>query len=455
MERPPPALATLVERLGADKVVSDAEVLAGLSRDHAPWVPSGAPLAAVRARRREDVVETLRWAHLERIAVVPRGAGTGLSGGANALDGSVVLDTSGMDQILEVDTVDRIAVVEPGVLNGDLKRRVAAEGLWYPPDPSSFEISTIGGNVATNAGGLCCVRYGVTRDYVAALEVVLADGEILRTGTRTRKGVAGYDLVGLFTGSEGTLGVITEVAVRLLPVPPPSRTVVAAFSDVVDAGRTVGALVGSELELSLLELMDGPTLRAVDDATSMGFDPGWEAMLLLEVPNTTPQGIVDIVLSGGNPQAVFVAEDEVESDMFLQARRMALPALERLGQCILDDVCVPISRIAAMLSDVQAIAEEHDIRIATFGHAGDGNLHPTLITTQASSDTRVRSAFESIVSAALHHGGTITGEHGVGTLKLHRLHEEIGDVALSVHRALKLALDPLGLLNPGTAVPRT
>jgi glycolate oxidase len=395
---------------------------------------------------------------------VPQGARTGLTGGANATDGCIVLSTTAMDQILGVDPVNRIAVVQPGVVNAAVTRAVRQHGLRYPPDPGSFLTSTIGGNVATNAGGMCCVKYGVTGEYVLGLEVVLASGEILRCGRRTRKGVAGYDLTRLFVGSEGTLGVITEITLALRPAAAGPLSVAALFDTVPAAGVAVEAIGRTGAGPSLLELLDAVHLRAIEAYRRMGLPTTAAALLLAAVDSNAPdelEAIAEACRASGAVE-VHAATDATEAEALLAARRLAHPSMEALaerlypdgGALIIDDVAVPVSRLADLLAGVTQVAEEQDIVIGVVGHAGDGNVHPNIVVdrTDPSSLERGRAAFDAIMELGLALGGTVTGEHGVGTLKREWLMKELGPVGLRVHRAVKQAFDPLGILNPGKVI---
>ena len=446
------ALGRVLRDLPAGIVTTDPDLLATFARDESHLTPSTRPAAVLTPRSTSEVVACLEAAIELGRPVVPRGAGSGLSGGANSSSGALVMSTRRMSSILSIDPVERVAVVQPGVVTADLRRAVAEHGLFYPPDPGSVEFCTIGGNVSTNAGGMCCVKYGVTGDYVLGLEAVLGDGRVMRTGRRTVKGVAGYDLTHLLVGSEGTLGVITEITLRLLPAPTPPSTLVATFAALEDAGATVAGLVSAGLDLSMLEIMDRTTIDAIDAMTGMGISA--EAMLLVQSDHPTPGSVLDQVRDiCDKNQAVDVAEttDPEEGRMLLEARRQALPALERLGDWLLDDVCVPRSRIVDLVQHVQKVADELDLTIGVFGHAGDGNMHPTIIfdRADASSLSAARAAFDQITELALDLGGTITGEHGVGRLKSTWLTREIDRTALAAHHAIKDALDPHGVLNPG------
>lgn len=443
-------LAGLREVLPAGAVVTDPDVLAAHVRDHTDLCDAGTPLALARPRDTAQVAAVMRFAHAHGVPVVPQGSRTGLAGGANAVDGCVLLSLTSMNQILELDPVNRLAVVQPGVINAEVTRAAKEHGLRYVPDPGSWEMSTIGGNVATDAGGMCCVKYGVTTEYVLALEVVLADGRIMRCGRRTAKGVAGYDLVGLFTGSEGTLGVITEVTLKLSPIPKGVLTLVAAFPSTTAAGAAVTAITAAGLAPSWLELLDNVHLRAIENLAPQGLPVEAAALLLAGSESGELDDIAAICESSGATE-VFAATDETEADMLMTSRRLALTAMEKLGAVIVDDIAVPRSRLAEALDGIAAIATEHDVLIGVVAHAGDGNLHPNIIVDRAdpASVERGRAAFDAIMEMCLEMGGTSTGEHGIGMLKREWLEREVDDVNLSVQRALKAALDPTGILNPG------
>ncbi|MCE3551611.1 FAD-binding protein [Pseudonocardia sp. RS11V-5] len=433
--------------------------MASLAHDDAEWAPVGTPLAVVRATTPEEVQAVVAACYRHRVPVVARGAGTGLSGGANAVDGCIVLALDRMDRVLEIDPLERLAVVQPGVVNDDLRAAVAKEGLWYPPDPASAPWSTIGGNVATNAGGLCCVKYGVTRDYVLGLQMVTGTGELVRLGRRTAKGVAGYDLAGLVVGSEGTLGIVTEVTVRLRPLPPPAITVAGYFSSIVDAGRAVAASAAAGLTPAALELVDKHCLAAVDAWKNMGLSVEADVVLLARFDEPGAAGeaaaerMVECFDASGASFAVR-STDEEEAEALFAARRLAYPALERLGPVLTEDVCVPKAQVPEMLARIERTAQRHAITIANIAHAGDGNLHPLLITDHGDEAARRRAqaAFDDIVADALALGGTVTGEHGVGLLKMQGLAAELSPAVLDLHRSVKQALDPRGILNPGKVV---
>jgi glycolate oxidase len=443
-------LKALETTLPSGALITDTDVVDAYRRDRAMTVRPGVPLALVRATSTADVQATLRVAHEHRIPVVPRGAGTGLSGGSSAIDGAITLSTERMRRI-EIDAQAMVAVVQPGLLNAEVKAAAREHDLWYPPDPSSFEICSIGGNLATNAGGLCCVKYGVTTDYVLGLEVVLADGRALRLGGRTIKDVAGYDLKRLFVGSEGTLGVITEATLRLRPLPTPATTIVGTFDDVVSAGRAVAA-VATALRPAALELMDAAAVAAVEAVRPMGLDPGIGALLLAQVDGGAHEATaVRIAFEGASASYVAVSDDPDEAELLMGARRMAIPCVERLGTVLIEDISVPIPRIPELVAAVEAISSRHATAIPVIGHAGDGNLHPlvTFDASDAGAAARAEAAFDEIMWAALDLGGTVTGEHGVGTLKARHLTRQLGPDVLELTRAVKAAIDPRGILNPG------
>ena len=433
--------------------------MAGYCRDQSRLTGSGLPLAVLAPATTAEVSACLRWASSHRVPVVPRGLGSGLSGGANAVSGGVVLSLHRMNRIKDVDAREHLAVVEPGVITAQLRSAVSAVGLFYPPDPGSVEFCSIGGNVATNAGGMCCVKYGVTGDFVEALEVVLADGQTLRTGGRTVKGVAGLDLTSLFVGSEGTLGVVTEVTLRLRTLPSgPLQTLAATFRDLGAAGRVVTAIVAEGLRPSLLEILDRTTIQAVNQLVPMGLEDS-AALLLVQIDDADDSILtrIEALCAAAEATDLIRSESPQEADMLLEARRLALPALEQLGDWLLDDVCVPCHRIADLLDSIEQVSDDTGLRIGVFGHAGDGNLHPTIIydASEPEQCNRAAAAFDRITAAALDLGGTITGEHGVGRLKLEWLQRELDPVAFSLQGAIKHALDPAGILNPASSVGRS
>jgi glycolate oxidase len=445
----------LLAGLPPDAVLTDPDVTASYAHDMARFCPAGTPAAVVLPRTVEQVRHVMRTATALRVPVVPQGARTGLSGGANACDGCIVLSLTKMDRILEIDPVDRIAVVEPGVVNATLSRAVAEHGLSYPPDPSSWETCTIGGNIGTASGGLCCVKYGVTAEYVLGLDVVLADGRLMSTGRRTAKGVAGYDLTRLFVGSEGSLGIVVGATLALRPQPPGQLVLAAEFASGAAACDAVCRIMADGHVPSLLELMDRTTVKAINDLAHMGLPEGTEALLLAGFDTADPAA--DLAALGALCEAagatqVVPADDAAESELLLQARRLSLTALDAVkGTTMIDDVCVPRSRLGELLDGVERIAGEHGLTIGVVAHAGDGNTHPTVCFDAADPEEcrRARASFDEIMALGLELGGTITGEHGVGVLKKEWLAREIGPVGVEMQRQIKQVFDPLGILNPG------
>lgn len=452
-------VSELRSRVGADAVTIDPDVLSAVSTDRATFCPAGTPAGLVRARSTADVAATMRWAHEHGVPVVPQGARSGLSGAANAVDDCVLLSLEKMDDIVEIDAEEQVAVAQPGVVNGDLAAAAARHGLYYPPDPGSKSLSTIGGNVATNAGGMCCVKYGVTGDFVRGLEVVLSDGRVTRTGRRTAKGVAGYDLTQLIVGSEGTLGVVTEVTLALRPAAAQPLTAVAFFPTLQAACRTVTGFLATGHRPSVLEFMDRSTVQAVQQVADLGFPEEMAAMLLVQSDRgeQAPDELAefDRVARKHAASEVIVADDPAEGEMLMRARRLVGDAHELLGSLLIDDVCVPRKHLVDLVDGLHAIAAEQDVRVLCAGHAGDGNMHPVVAFDAADEDetARAQHAFDAIMQLGLRLGGTITGEHGVGRLKRHWLAEELDEAGLDVQRSIKRAFDPRGTLNPSRVLP--
>ncbi|WP_394553481.1 FAD-binding oxidoreductase [Agromyces sp. MMS24-JH15] len=455
------AVRELERLLAPGRVSAVASVLAEYAHDDAEWADYADPVAVVFAESVDDVVAVVRFAGASGLAVVPRGAGTGLSGGANATSGSIVLSLERMTRILEVNRDERYVRAEPGVINDVLREAVAAHGLWYPPDPASYKISTIGGNAATNAGGICCVKYGVTRDYVLGMTVVLADGSVVELGRRTAKGVTGYDLTALMVGSEGTLGLIVELTLKLLPLGGrEERAVVGSFGSLAAAGDAVAAISAAGIVPSALELIDRTCIEAVEAWQHLGLPQGADTLLLAKVDDVGARGEELAASVASHMQAagalgVERAAEPDEVDRLFLARRLAYPSLERLGPVLTEDVCVPRAAVPEMLARIQATAAAHDVVIANIAHAGDGNLHPLIIAPEGddAAKARANAAFDRIVDDCRALGGTVTGEHGVGLLKLPGARAELGDRVIRMHRAIKDALDPAGILNPGKAFP--
>lgn len=451
------ALAELVDALPEGVVVTDPVRAEKYRWDRSQDPGAGTPVAVVRAEDAAQVQATVRWAARHGVPVVPRGAGTGLSGGASAVDGGIVLSLERMTAI-RIDPDTQVAVVEPGALNAAVKAAAAEHGLWYPPDPSSYEICSIGGNVATNAGGLCCVKYGVTTDYVLGLDVVLADGTLVTLGGSRIKDVAGLSLLKLFVGSEGTLGIVTRAVMRLVPAQVVGATLVAAFPTMTAAAEAVVAIRRS-LRPSMLELMDQPSIRAVEDHRAMGLDTSAGALLVAQsdAPGsacTAEVAAMQAACEAAGAGDVFVTDDAEEGELFVRARRMVIPAVEELGELMLEDVGVPVPRLPELVAAVAGIAERHDLLIPVVAHAGDGNTHPLVVVPRGDDAAKVRAleAFEEIMRVAISLDGTITGEHGVGRTKKSALPEQLGDDVMALTRRVKDALDPAGILNPGAVL---
>jgi glycolate oxidase len=438
------------------RVLTDESDRESYRRDETAHFEPGLPLAVALPSTTEEVATIMRVASEHRVPVVPRGAGSGLSGGSAGVDGALTVALTRMNGILEVDHDNLVAIVQPGVINADLKATVAKDGLFYAPDPASYEFCSIGGNIGTNAGGLCCVKYGVTRDAVLGLEVVLADGRVIRTGGRTIKDVAGYSLTHLFVGSQGTLGIVTEATLRLRPAPPPRQTMLAFFPTVESAGDAVARMTRAGVEPCTLELMDRVTIAAVDDWHALGLDRSAAALLMVESDRPgeaagAELAAADACCTEAGAASVIRATTPMEADGLRQVRRLAFRAMERLGVARMEDVGVPRARLPELLAAIERVAAAHDVRCGTFGHAGDGNLHPTFVWDRGDleAEARAHTACEELYRVAIALGGTLTGEHGIGAARRDFLHEQVGTDAVDVMRAIKSALDPLGILNPG------
>lgn len=447
-------VAELIAELPDGTVLTDRDLMASYRQDWARDPNAGWPIAVVRATCTADVQATMRWAAAGQVPVVPRGAGSGLSGGATAVDGGIVLTLERM-RAITIDPVSRVAVTEPGLLNVEVKKAAAEHGLWYPPDPSSFEICSIGGNAATNSGGLCCVKYGVTSDYVLGMQVVLADGTAVRLGGPRLKDVAGLSLTKLFVGSEGVLGVITELTLRLVPAQARAATLVATFGSIEAAADAVLAIT-SALRPSMLELMDRTSINAVEDFLKMGLDRSAEALLVArsDAPGAAAAdeiAIMEAACSANGASELLCTDDAAEGDAFVAARRAAFPALEQLGSLLLEDVGVALPNLPVLVRGIEQIANKFQITIAVVAHAGDGNTHPLIVYDASDPDStaRANSAFGAVMDLALELGGTITGEHGVGRLKKEWLPTYLGPDVMALTRRIKDALDPDGILNPG------
>jgi glycolate oxidase len=442
--------------IGDDQVLDSAEDLSVYAYDGTATLRV-APACVLLPETAQQVAAIMTVAHSQRLPVITRGSGTGLAGGAVPVEGGIVLCLVRMDRIIEVDEANLAMVVEPGVITQRVADAAAAAGLFYPPDPGSIKISTIGGNVANNSGGLRGLKYGVTRDYVMALQVVLADGQILNTGTKCVKDVAGFTLKDLFIGSEGTLGVITSINLKLIPPPAAKQTMIAHFESMTDAARTVSEIIRHKIIPCTLEFLDRVTIGCVEEYVAIGLPLDVEALLLIEVdghPAEVAEQAAEIERLAGEHGAREVrrAHSEEEATRLASARRTAFSALARLAPTVvLEDVTVPRSELARMVSHIAQVSERYGVKIGTFGHMGDGNLHPTFLTDErdAREMGRVEQAMREVFEFAVELGGTITGEHGVGLAKKPFLPAAIGPVAMDITRRLKADFDPEGILNPG------
>jgi glycolate oxidase len=451
----------MTDELGRDSVLVSAEDLAVYGYDGT--FAEGTPQVVVLPRTTEQVSQVVRLAAEARLPVIARGMGSGLAAGSVPIpDGGIVVCLTRMNRILELDILNATVRCEAGVVTSDLQAEVEKHGLFYPPDPSSNRHSTIGGNVACNAGGPRCLKYGVTGDYVLGLTVVLADGRILRTGGKPIKDVTGYDLKGLFTGSEGTLGLITEALLRLIARPRFTRTALAEFLSLEDASRAVNAILTAGILPSCLELMDQTAVACVEQAMHLGLATDLEAMILIETDGADDRAVLREIQEAARiarehgARSVAVAADEADRQALWRARRAVSPALARKAPNKLgEDITVPRSAIPEIIRRLRHISAQHGLPIVIFGHAGDGNLHPNILFDRRDPAQRARAEAMAaeIFDASLSLGGTLSGEHGIGVLKRPYLERALGPLSLEVQRSIKQALDPLGILNPGKMLP--
>ena len=456
MSLPQQTLSDLRRLLGAENVLTQKEDLIPYSFDGTAALQQ-MPGCVVFAKSAEQVAGVLKLAEQNRTAVVTRGSGTGLSGGSLPSPDCIVLCLAKMDRILELDRANLTLLAEAGATTQAIADAASAAGLFYPPDPGSMKISTIGGNVAENSGGLRGLKYGITRSYVMGLEVVLPSGEALWTGNKCVKDVAGYSLRDLFIGSEGTLGVITKVLLKLIPKPAAKKTLVATFARMDQAAQTVSDIIAAQIIPCTLEFLDRTTIHCVEDFAKVGLPLDCEALLLMETdghpgPVADEAARMESIARKNGAMEMRVAKDDAEAAKLATARRSAFSALARVSPTtILEDATVPRSELAKMIRFVAAVADKYKLRIGTFGHMGDGNLHPTFLTDERNKDEmhRVEEAFKEIFTEAIRLGGTITGEHGVGVAKKSFLPKFAGDAQMRVMRELRRALDPNGVLNPG------
>lgn len=426
------------------------------SVDRSGYMPATFADGVIFAQDIDDVVLAMKLAHEHGATIVPRGAGTGLAAGSSAQAGQIVLDLSRMDKILQIDPVEATAVVQPGVINAAVNQAAGEHGLFYAPDPASTAICSIGGNIATNAGGMWCAKYGVTRESVLSLLVVLPDGQLLRTGRRTIKGVAGYDMNALMIGSEGTLGIVVEALLRLRPKPKHTSTLVAYFPDESAAAKAASAVIAERLTPSVLELMCGKTLKAVDAALGTDHQSRGGALLLAQTDGYGAHLEMQALQEAIAPLAGFIeiARDEAQAQALIEARRQAIPSMELLGTASICDIGVPRHRLAEAFAGLQRIENERGVSIFTIAHAADGNLHPIIVVPEGQSITSgaPKAALGDMFHLAQLLGGTLTGEHGIGLLKQDWLAEELGETSLALQRRLRAVFDPQGILNPGKAI---
>lgn len=449
-------ISELQQRVGPGNVLTAKEDLIPYSFDATATLRQ-LPGCVVLASKAEEVRAVLQTANAAKIPVVTRGSGTGLSGGSLPSADCLVLCTVRMDRVLELDRANLTILAEAGATTQQIADAASGAGLFYPPDPGSMKISTIGGNVAENSGGLRGLKYGITRNYVMGLEVVLADGEILWTGNKCVKDVAGYSLKDIFIGSEGTLGVITKVLLKLIPKPAARKTMLATFAQMDRAADAVSAIIAARIIPCTLEFLDRATIQCVEDYAKIGLPLDCEALLLIETDGhpaavAEEAGRMEQICRDNGCLELRVARNDAEADSLASARRNAFSALARVAPTtILEDATVPRSELAAMIRFVNATARKHRLRIGTFGHMGDGNLHPTILTDERNKEEmgRVEEAIQEIFDEAIRLGGTITGEHGVGLAKKAFLGKFLGETPMRVTRELRRALDPNGILNPG------
>ena len=453
-------VAKLQEVLGAEKVLTSLEDRIAYSYDGT--FAQSLPDVAVLPESTEEVAAVVRIAAERRVLVVPRGMASGLAGASIPFSGGIALSLTRMNRILEIDEVNQTARVEAGIVTAEFQAEVEKLGLFYPPDPSSNKQSTIGGNIACNAGGPRCLKYGVTGDYVMGLTVVLPDGRVLETGGKAIKNVVGYDLTSLFVGSEGTLGVITEALLKLVAKPRFVRTARAEFPSLDDASRTVNAILSAGIVPATLELMDETAIECIEEAMQLGLPLDVEAMLIIEADGSDEDAVVREIESvarickESGARAVEVAQSEEERAELWRARRSVSPSLARRAPNKLgEDITVPRSAIPEAVRRIKAISGRYGLPIVIFGHAGDGNLHPNILFDRRDPEqwAKIEPMVGEIFGVALELGGTLSGEHGIGTLKRPYIEEALGPVSLEVQRRIKQALDPLNIMNPGKVLP--
>lgn len=442
-----------LEKILGISLITDPDITASYSKDQALFAPFAPAAAVLLARSSEEISRALIFCSQRKIPVVTRGAGSGLSGGANADSQSLVISLEKMNQILEIDPANQLARVQAGVINLDLDIAAKEFGMAYLPDPASRDWSTLGGNVATNAGGMCCVKYGVTSHHVRALTIVLSSGEIIEVGKSTKKFVTTLDLMHLFIGSEGTLGIITEITLNLVPRPNSPATLIATFPNIALAAAASTELL--EYRPSMLEILDQTTLSAIEQWHPLGFEVAG-SILLMQLDENFELGDAAVATcqSHGMIDGMFSTEASDAADL-IRVRKLAYPALERLGATLLDDVALPVTKIAEFVEKVERLALKYQLIIGIFGHAGDGNMHPTIVHEHGDieGERRAKLAFSEIVRIAQSLGGTASGEHGIGSIKRDLVSGEVSQSIIEIQRGIKELLDPSGILNPGKKLP--
>ncbi len=447
------SFAAELEKLLGVALITDPDITATYSKDQAPFARSAPAAAVLLARNTEEISKALAFCSERNIPVVTRGAGSGLSGGANADSQSLVISLEKMNGILEIDPDNQFARVQAGVINLDLDTAVKEFGMAYLPDPASRDWSTLGGNVATNAGGMCCVKYGVTSHHVRALTVVLSTGDVIELGKSTKKFVTTLDLMHLLIGSEGTLGIITEITLNLVARPNTPATLIATFPSITQAAAASTQLL--KYRPSMLEIIDQTTLRAVEEWHPLGFEVAG-SILLMQLDENFELGeqALDTCRQHSMIDGMFTTDNSEATDL-IRVRKLAYPALERLGATLLDDVAIPVTKIADFVSQVEALALRHSLTIGIFGHAGDGNMHPTIVHDHGDveGERRAKLAFSEIVKIAQALGGTASGEHGIGSIKRELVPNEVSAKVIALQQGIKKLLDPHGILNPGKKLP--
>lgn len=451
-------LNELKKIVGSENVLTTKEDMITYSFDGTADMPSQEPDVVVSPSNTDQVVKIIKLAAQHKIPITTRGSGTNLSGGTIPIKKGIVMSMLNMDKIIEVDAENLTATVQPGLVIQRLNEAVAPHGLIYPPDPGTVTTATMGGSVSECSGGLRGLKYGVTKDYVMGLEVVMADGSVIRTGGKTVKNVSGYDLTKLFTGAEGTLGIITEITVKLIPAPKYRRSMLAIFDNLENTGKAIANIISNKVIPATLELMDNVTIRTVENYSKIGLPTDAAAILVLEVDGMIEQVVVNEfeiaqrICKEAGAVSMKVANSDAERDGIFTARRAALPALAQVKPTtVLEDATVPRSKIPDMLKALKEIADKYNLNIGTFGHAGDGNLHPTILTDESNKEEmeRVHKAVDEIFKVAIDLGGTLSGEHGIGMAKAKYMEWQFGKEGMAVMQKIKDALDPDGILNPG------